>query len=78
MLKLGHHGSSTSTSQAFLDAVGPEICVMEVGEGNSYNHPHRETVQKMQEGGYQAYRTDLNGSIVFTTDGTECSVETEK
>lgn len=78
VLKLGHHGSSTSTSQEFLDAVGPEICVMEVGEDNSYNHPHRETVQKMQEGGYQVYRTDLNGSIVFTTDGTECSVETEK
>lgn len=78
VLKLGHHGSSTSTSQAFLDAVDPEVCVMEVGEGNSYNHPHRETVQKMDEGGYAVYRTDQNGSIVFVTDGEACSVRTEK
>lgn len=78
VLKLGHHGSSTSTSQIFLDAVDPEICVMELGEGNSYNHPHRETVQKMNEGGYTVYRTDRNGTIVFTTDGETCGVEMEK
>ena len=51
---------------------------MELGEGNSYNHPHRETVQKMNEGGYTVYRTDRNGTIVFTTDGETCGVEMEK
>ncbi len=78
VLKLGHHGSSTSTGHAFLDEVNPEICVMQLGAGNSYNHPHRETVEKMDEGGYVVYRNDLNGSIVFTTDGSSCGVETER
>ncbi len=78
VLKLGHHGSSTSTSQEFLNAVDPEICVIEVGEGNSYNHPHRETIERIETNGCTVYRTDLNGTIVLTTDGKNCQVQTEK
>lgn len=78
ILKVGHHGSSTSTSQAFLDAVSPEACVIEVGEGNSYNHPHKEVMDRFQQKNCVVYRTDLNGNVLCETDGENCAVQTEK
>lgn len=77
-LKLGHHGSSTSTSEDFLRAVNPSVCLIEVGEGNSYNHPHAETMALVEEFGCKIFRTDLNGSIVVQTDGENWDITTEK
>lgn len=69
ILKVGHHGSKTSTTDEFLDAVDPDIAVISCGLDNKYGHPHDETIQKLEEKGIEIYRTDLHGSIVFKTDG---------
>ena len=74
VLKVGHHGSRTSASTAFLQAVDPEIAVIMVGEGNTYGHPHEETLQKLNAAGVDIYRTDINGDIVITTDGQSYNV----
>lgn len=69
VLKLGHHGSDTSSTDAFLDAVNPKYAIAMVGEGNKYNHPNDSTLQKMEDRGVKLYRTDLNGTIVAKSDG---------
>ena len=71
LIKVGHHGSDTSSSQAFLDAVTPVCAVISCGEGNSYGHPKQETVTRYEAMGVTIYRTDLEGSIVFTSTGGE-------
>lgn len=74
VLKVGHHGSNSSTSAAFLQAVDPEIAVIMVGKGNTYGHPHEETLQKLSAAGVDIYRTDISGDIVITTDGQSYSI----
>ena len=69
ILKVGHHGSSSSTTDGFLAAVDPSIAVISCGDGNSYGHPHKEISDKLAASGVTVYRTDLEGSIVFKTDG---------
>ncbi|GAW92764.1 hydrolase [Calderihabitans maritimus] len=69
VLKVGHHGSSSSTTQAFLKAVSPKYAVISVGKDNKYGHPHTETLAKLAEAGIQVFRTDLQGTIVATSDG---------
>lgn len=69
ILKIGHHGSRTSTSAAFLSRVNPDVSVICVGAGNTYGHPTADTLQRLQNAGDTIYRTDLNGNIVITTDG---------
>ena len=71
VLKVGHHGSSTSTSQAFLDAVSPTYAVISCGKDNSYGHPHSETLAKLASAGVEVLRTDELGDIYCTSDGTE-------
>lgn len=71
LLKAGHHGSDTSSSQDFLDAVTPAFAVISVGEGNTYDHPKQVTLSKYEAMGMVIYRTDKEGSIVFTTTGGE-------
>ncbi len=78
VLKIGHHGSSTSTSKEFFDAVSPKIAVIECGEGNDYGHPHRETMELLAAAGVDVYRTDLNGSTVLTSDGEKLTAQPEK
>lgn len=58
ILKVGHHGSRTSTSDAFLAAVDPKVAVIMVGEGNRYSHPHGETLSRLADAGVEIYRTD--------------------
>lgn len=74
VLKVGHHGSRTSTSQPFLDAVNPSYAVISVGVGNVYGHPHNETLQRLDSKGIVTYRTDVLGTIVFIIDGTTVMV----
>lgn len=74
VLKVGHHGSSSSTSSKFLKAASPQWAVIMVGAGNSYGHPHTETLSKLSRAGVTVYRTDLNGTIVFSTDGQNMQI----
>jgi len=77
VLKVGHHGSSASSSQEYLDAVNPQYAVISCGEDNSYGYPHSETMQKLNEMDIKVYRTDENGTIIFTSDGQLISVDLE-
>ena len=78
VLKVGHHGSSSSTGTSFLSKVRPEVAVIEVGAGNAYGHPTSKTLSALQNTGTKVYRTDLDGNIVVTTDGQSYSVSTGK
>ena len=71
LLKSGHHGSDTSSSQEFLDAVTPTYAVISVGEGNTYDHPKQVTLTKYDAMKIQYFRTDKEGSIVFVSTGGE-------
>ena len=77
VLVAGHHGSATSSRPKFLNAVTPSITAISVGEGNKYNLPKDEVVERLLNFG-EVYRTDKDGSIVFATDGESISVVTEK
>ena len=70
VLKVGHHGSSSSTTYPWLRAVAPQYAVISCGKDNSYGHPHEETLSKLRDAEVEVLRTDKNGTIVFTTDGT--------
>ena len=77
MLKVGHTGSSTSTSQPFLEAVNPRWAVISCGEDNRYGHPHRETRQLLGDWpGLTTYRTDQDGTILARSDGETIRFET--
>lgn len=65
-----HHGSKTATSQAFLDKVSPAYVVISAGEGNQYGHPHAEVLNRLRAAGISVFRTDEQGTIVATSDGT--------
>ncbi len=78
VLKVGHHGSSTSSCMEFIKAVSPEVAIYSCGYNNEYGHPHREVVNRINSIGATAYRTDKQGSIVIKTDGKDYSVYTEK
>lgn len=76
VLKVAHHGSNTSSCKEFLDIVNPEYAVIECGD-NSYNHPHEETVERLSEYTDKIYRTDIDGTVVITSDDSGIKVETE-
>lgn len=78
IFKAGHHGSRTSSSTALLDEIDPEYFVISCGTDNSYGHPHDETLAKFADYSDEVYRTDLDGTVTFITDGEEISVSTEK
>lgn len=69
VLKVGHHGSSGSSSENFLKEVSPKIAVISCGKNNDYGHPHKVTLDKLNSINCKIYRTDLNGDIVITSDG---------
>jgi beta-lactamase superfamily II metal-dependent hydrolase len=73
VLKIGHHGSRTSTGEAFLDAVAPSIAVIQVGATNQYGHPHPEVIERLEARDIAIYRTDQLGTIRMITNGTEIS-----
>ncbi len=78
LLKAGHHGSRTSSSEDFLKAVTPEIVVISCGAENEYGHPHGETVARYEKMKTAIYRTDEMGTIVFVSDGTTLKVDDRK
>lgn len=78
VLKVGHHGSDTSTCYPFLRAVSPQYAVISVGAGNSYGHPDDGTLSKLRDAGVEVFRTDLQGDIFCTSDGKTVYFETQK
>lgn len=71
VLKFGHHGSSSSTSEVFFKKVNPSIGVISVGIDNSYGHPHKETLNLIKKNNLTVYRTDLDGNVVLVSDGVK-------
>jgi len=69
VLKVAHHGSSTSTGAGWLDAVDPAWATIEVGAGNPYGHPHAEVIARLLARGIDIFRTDLDGTFYISTDG---------
>lgn len=76
VLKVGHHGSDTSTPQTLVDAVDPKIAVISVGEDNEYGHPNPKTLTRLEEHGCEIYRTDEQNTIAVTSDGYNLDVQT--
>jgi beta-lactamase superfamily II metal-dependent hydrolase len=74
VLKVGHHGSSTSTGAPFLAAVTPDDAVISVGAGNPYGHPTQVTLDRLTAGGATIYRTDLDGTVLLTSDCNTYSI----
>lgn len=77
-LQLGHHGSDTSSSSDFVDAVDPEEAIYSAGTDNKYDHPDQEVVSLFAEKGIELYGTDVHGTITVETDGKEASLTTDK
>jgi len=71
VLGVGHHGSRTSTTQEFLDAVNPVAAVISAGRNNQHGHPHREVLDRLNAANVRILRTDERGSILMSTDGEE-------
>jgi competence protein ComEC len=69
ILKVGHHGSRTSTSESFVQAISPSYALISVGQDNKYGHPHPETLATLAQFGVKVFRTDLLGTIVIKSDG---------
>jgi competence protein ComEC len=78
ILKVGHHGSATSSSYLFLSKVLPSIGIISVGTGNDYGHPTQQTLSALEDIGSTIYRTDTSGNIIVTTDGESYSISTQK
>lgn len=77
VLKLGHHGSTTSSSDKFLDAVTPDIAVISVGTGNQYGHPHAEILKTLKDRKIKLFRTDKQGTIILESDGSKITANTD-
>jgi competence protein ComEC len=78
ILKVAHHGSRYTTSDEFLSFVKPKIAVISCEEGNSYGHPHKETLDRLKKNKIPVYRTDLSGNIIVTSDGNDYKIQTKK
>ena len=77
VLKVGHHGSDTSTGYRLLYALDPEYAVISVGEGNSYGHPCQETLDLLSDAGVPVFRTDKLGTVLAVSDGQEITITWE-
>ncbi|HJJ31117.1 MAG TPA: ComEC/Rec2 family competence protein [Methanocorpusculum sp.] len=77
ILKAGHHGSYSSSSSPFLKAVSPTVSVISVGDENSYGHPHKDALKRLNKYTKYLYRTDIDGTVVISSDGSAYSVKTE-
>ena len=78
VLKVGHHGSDSSTSYLFLRSVEPEYAVISVGAGNSYGHPTEAVLSRLRDAQVKTWRTDLQGTVTAVSDGKKVTFQTEK
>lgn len=78
VLKVGHHGSNSSTTQEFLNKINPKYAVISVGKDNTYGHPTPSTLSRLKKAGVEVYRTDEKGTISAESDGTKISFKTDK
>ena len=78
VIKVGHHGSDSSSSVEFVKMVSPEYAIIMVGEGNNYNHPYQSIIDRYESVGAKVLRTDLDGNIVCDSDGREVSCKGDK
>ncbi|MBR5157070.1 MAG: MBL fold metallo-hydrolase [Clostridia bacterium] len=74
VLKIGHHGSSTSTGKEFFNRVNPDYVFIPCGAENDYGHPHKETLKLLNSAGVKVYRADTDGTVIFETDGENLRV----
>lgn len=78
IIKIGHHGSNTSSSKEFIEKVKPTYAIISVGKENSYKHPNKNVIERLEKIGATILRTDENGTIVAVTDGTNITINLEK
>lgn len=78
VLKVGHHGSRSSSSEDFITAISPSIALIPCGLGNRYNHPYAETLNTLRKVSCEIYRCDFHGDIMVVSDGETITVTTEK
>lgn len=78
VLKVGHHGSKYSTTQEFLNKVNPKYAIISVGKNNSYDHPNEITLTKLKNKNIEIHRTDKEGTIIITSDGTNLTITNEQ
>ena len=78
VLKVGHHGSSTSSSKEFLDKATPDYAAISVGKNNMYSHPSESVIDALEERGTRILRTDTDGDITFYVENGKIRTETEK
>ena len=74
VLKVGHHGSKTSSSKEFINEVNPKYSIISVGKNNRYSHPNREVLNTLEDS--KIYRTDIDGSIMFKIKNNKLKIET--
>ncbi|MFT8348849.1 ComEC/Rec2 family competence protein [Clostridium saccharoperbutylacetonicum] len=77
IIKVGHHGSRSSSTKAFLEKVNPKYAVISCEKGNDYGHPHKVTIDKLNAKNINVFRTDLEGTIIATSDGNEITFNTK-
>ena len=75
IFQAGHHGSNTSNTSVFLDAVKPEVVIYSAGIDNPYGHPHNEVIERMKKRNIAIYGTDIYGTIIVTTDGNTYDID---
>ena len=75
ILKVAHHGSKYSTSEEFLDVVEPKLGLVSAGENNSYGHPHKETLERLEEEGCKVWSTIESGAVTIVTDGETLNIK---
>ena len=76
LLKVAHHGSSSSSGIRFLDLIRPTVAVISCGRDNPYGHPHKETLKRLTDTGSRIYRTDRDGAVIMHTDGRKLKIST--
>ena len=75
VLKVGHHGSNTSTTEGFLSEIKPQVAVIEVGAKNRYGHPRKEVLGRLEKNGIKYYRTDTDGTVEIVSDGNNFKIK---
>lgn len=78
VIKVGHHGSDSSSGKSFIKRVNPKYAIIMVGEKNRYDHPYQKIIDRWENNGAKIYRTDLNGTIVVTSDGESLDISLSK